>query len=161
VRLVAVLDWVRVISEILPDSTAMTAVRLAFRCVAPGECFVLFGEHSAESLGRLTDHANPSSQGALEEMLLDVGNLLAGACVGGIAEKLGHDTTYGVPSILCVNEPIAQILDPLKVPWNHALVLRVNFKVEGESFIAHVLLFWPEKAIWAISQHLTAYLEGL
>lgn len=161
VRLVAASDLIRVISEIVSDCTAMTAIRQGFRCVAPGECFVLFGEHSAESLGRLTDHASPSSRAAVEEMLLDVGNLLSGACVGGIAEQLGRDTTYGAPSILCVNEPIVQILDPAKLPWTHALVLRVNFKIEGACFVAHVLLFWPEKAIWAIGQHLTAYLEGL
>src|SRR5437868_5930287 len=66
---------------------SVTAVRQSFRCDAMGEAIVLYGPTGCSGLrdlmGYEDDHEAASSAGA-RELLLDVANILIGACLGSI-----------------------------------------------------------------------------
>lgn len=147
--------------EMVRDHEAITAVRQAFTSIAPGECLVLFGSASFKELAELTGHEGSENQAAEEELLLDVANLLVGACLGGIGDQLGQELSYSPPSLICMRDSIDRVLDPTTLPWSTALLLEVNFRIEDKAFVAHLLIFWPESAIVAVRQHLDTFLAGL
>lgn len=153
-----VLDAIR---EMITVEGDVTAVRQAFTSVAPGECVVIFGSTSFRELAELMGHEGAECEASESELLLDIANLLVGACVGGIGEQLGQELSYSPPSIIVSRAPIDRVLDPANVPWRTALLLEVNFKIEGRSFVAHLLIFWPEAAIARVQEHLDSFLASL
>lgn len=160
VRFVEAPNVIEAIREMVGPQDAISAVRQAFNSVAPGECLVIFGATTYLQLAELTGR-EVDDEGTEEELLLDVANLLVGACVGGIGEQLGQQISYSAPSLIVRRESLDRVLDPTTVPWRTALLMEVNFKIEGKSLVTHVLAFWPEQALVKVREHLDAFLEGL
>ncbi len=161
VRFVEAPNVIEAIREMVGAHEAITAVRQAFNSVAPGECLVIFGATTYLQLAELTGREIQEDDGSEEELLLDVANLLVGACVGGIGEQLGQQISYSAPSLIVRRQSLDKVLDPTTVPWRTALLMEVNFKIEGKSLVTHVLAFWPEQALVKVREHLDAFLEGL
>ena len=153
-----VLDAIR---EMVSDHVSITAVRQAFSTVAPGECVVIFGATSFHELAVLTGLDPADGLAAEEELILHVANLLVGACVGGIADQLAQEMTYSPPSIIVRDGDVDRVLDATALPWKTALVVEVNFRVEGRAFVAHSLVFWPETAIERVREHIDSFLAAL
>ncbi len=161
VRFVEASKVLETFREMIKVEGDVTAVRQAFTSVAPGECLVIFGATSFRELADLMGREGSESEAAETELLLDIANLLVGACVGGVGEQLGQEFSYSPPSIIVARAPIDQVLDPANVPWRTALLLEVNFKIEGKSFVAHVLIFWPEAAVARVRERLDLFLASL
>ncbi len=139
----------------------VTAVRQAFSSVAPGECIVIYGDASVHELGDLVASDATEAGAPRNEVLLEITNLLVGACAGGIGEQLGQELSYSAPSIIVANARIDEVLDPANVPWRTALLLEVNFRIEGRTFLAHILMFWPESAVSRVRESLDGFLADL
>jgi chemotaxis protein CheC len=67
------------------------------------------------------------------ETLIEIGNILIGACVGKVSELLGDTVTYSPPSVVLSNHPNEEIPGNLFDPTNSAVVLRTVL-LPGEGF---------------------------
>ncbi len=133
----------------------VTAVRQSFQGFLQGEAIVIYGQDGCSEMADLMgydesiDHANEI------ELLFDVSNIVAGACMRGIVDQIknvtlihtAEDLHFFPPSLMAERVPVEKLIDTDKLTWTHALLLEVNFTLEGRKFIAHLCVLMPERYI--------------
>jgi chemotaxis protein CheC len=128
------------------DPTTASASLIRMR----GEAVVIFGQGGCSALWDLMgyDQADEASgPGGGREVLLDVANILAGACIRSVFEQLGQSLTFSPPSLIAEHMAIERLLQPGTLPWEIALLVEVNFRLETRQFICHLLMLMPEESI--------------
>lgn len=126
--------------------TPVTAARQAFSSCIRGEAVVVYTEESCADLSELVGYERT----APDELLLDITNVLVGACVGGLASQFAFDLALSPPSLLGASGSATQLLDAASMAWHNALLAEVNFRVEARTFNCHLLTFWPDASLDAL-----------
>jgi chemotaxis protein CheC len=143
------------ICELVGRDTEVTAVRQSFQGYLRGEAIVIFGQDGCTDLAELMGYDEALDRSAEIELLLDVTNVLVGACLGGIIEQLkgvakggsSGELSFSAPSLMAEAVPVDGVINPDKLTWSHALLMEVNFTLEKHNFISHLIMLMPEQAI--------------
>ncbi|MBP9712402.1 MAG: chemotaxis protein CheC [Sterolibacterium sp.] len=138
----------------------ISAVRQAFHSSMRGEALVVFGEQRCNDLADLMGYEQDLDRAAELELLLDITNILVGACLGGIAEQLREKMRFSPPSLMADRVPIEQLLSVDDVSWNNALLVEVNFSLEQRNFACHLLILMTENEIKSLASALDRFLEN-
>lgn len=134
----------------------VAAVRQSFQGYLKGEAIVIYGYEGCKELGDLMGYDAVLDRADEVELLLDVSNILVGACLGGIVDQIKDITevqkgmgelSFSAPSIMAEGVPADTLIKPDKLTWTHALLLEVNFTLEGRNFISHLCMLMPEHSI--------------
>lgn len=141
--------------------TTVSAVRQAFHSAMRGEVLVIFGQHRCNDLADLMGYEPDLDHAAEIELLLDVSNILVGACLGGIAEQLQLNIGFSAPSLMADALPLEQLLQGSPLPWTTALLVEVNFRLEKRSFACHLVMLMPEEEIRGLTAAVDRFLESL
>jgi chemotaxis protein CheC len=139
----------------------ISAVRQAFYGAMRGEALVIFGQHRCNDLADLMGYESDLDHAAELELLLDLSNILAGACLGGIAEQLQLNIGFSAPSLMADALPLARLLQDNPVPWTAALLVEVNFRLEKRSFACHLVILMPDEEIKTLMLAVDRFLESL
>lgn len=138
----------------------VSAVRQAFHSNVRGEALVVFGAQRCNDLADLMGYEQDLDRAAELELLLDITNILVGACLGGIAEQLQEKMSFSPPSLMADRAPIENLLSANDVSWNNALLVEVNFSLEQRNFACHLLILMTEDEIKALAAALDRFLEN-
>lgn len=119
-----------------------------------GEALTVFDGGSFCGLAELLDYENTELTGTSEqELLLDIANVLGGACLTGIAEQLGEELFFGPPSILGQNIFGARVLPLEQLQWKASLSIEISYRLEKRAFHCNLLLLMPDEAItWLVAR---------
>ncbi len=125
-----------------------------------GNALLIFPANSGKELVSLLgdgDELNfePQASDNLEsETLMEVGNILIGACVGKVAELLKDVVTYSPPRVIIEDHPSLSMPKTLFDPDNSAIILKTVFcfnerNVNGFLFLvtSHNSVIWLKKAL--------------
>jgi chemotaxis protein CheC len=141
------------------------AVRQPFFGPFTGESMMLFDAQVHAQLvgmpGYPVDPGVAPNPAANQEVLLDLANVVIGACVNGIAEPLREIVSFAPPTRLGSRDEVRAHLSRDAVAWPQGLVVNVDFRLESRSFLSRVLVFLPERSINRIDESLTRLLDGL
>lgn len=154
------------VRDMLDFSEPVTALRQSFRCEIAGEAISLFDSRSADHMkvmfrsddAPLEDNDEDMSDA---EVLSDVANLIAGACLTGLFEQLGQLPTFTPPRLIGVQLDLEEVLHPSKLPWNRALLLEVNLQTEDGVFGSHLLTLMTAKAVQSLVTAIDGFLANL
>lgn len=138
-----------------------SAVRQAFIGELRGEAIVIFSEHSAHDLADLLSYGDVLDDAASRELLLDVSNVLVGACLGGIAELLRTEIGFSAPSLLADQVPTGDLLQAEQISARCALLVEVRFGLENRIFRSHLVMLMPDDALAALRRALDRFIEAL
>jgi chemotaxis protein CheC len=126
-----------------------------------GEALVVFGDSSFRELADLLDYDEGVEGDAEHELLLDISNVLNGACLTGIADQLGEELFYSAPSILSEGKWTAATAEQDRMQWGRAFSVQINYRLENRSFHCDLLLLMPDSAISLLASKLDQQLEDL
>lgn len=143
------------------DEGTVSAVRQAFYSDMRGEALVIFGQHRCSDLADLMGYESDLDHASEVELLLDLSNILVGACLGGIAEQLQLAIGFSAPSLMADALPLERLLQDNPVPWTAALLVEVNFRLEKRSFACHLVILMPEDEIKILMLAVDRFLESL
>ncbi|OMH33976.1 hypothetical protein [Motiliproteus sp. MSK22-1] len=149
----------------LMGSLMVSAVRQAFFSThgkegLHGEAIVVFSDTNFEKLVQLADyHEGPSNAAIEQELLLDISNVLSGACLNGIAEQLEEQLGFSAPSLIGTNIPLAGILDHEQLTWEQAMSIKIGYRLEEIEFQCDMLLLLPKIAVEHLKNTLDFLLE--
>ena len=155
IRVVEVIELPATLAELVGKNNLVSAVRQSFQGYLRGEAIIIFGEPGTHALADLMGYEGELAESGQAELLLDVANVLCGACLGGMMEQIRSFTethgpaelSFSMPSIMVRDVLAAQIIDPQKVQWTHSLLLEVNFTIKDRNFVAHLTMLMPEEGI--------------
>ncbi len=94
-----------------------------------------------------------------KETLMEVGNILIGACVGKITELLFDHVTYSPPKVVIENHPNEIIPGSLFDPKYSAIVLKTVFCFEKRDINGFLFLLTNHESIDWLKQSLAAFME--
>jgi chemotaxis protein CheC len=153
-------EMLEAMREILGEHDQITAVRQGFTGPMHGEALVIFDAAGCHELADLMGYDDASINE--DELLLDVANVLNGACLGGIARQLSYELSFSAPSILVHRGSLDDLMESTHpLPWSKALLVEVNFKIEDRLFRCNTFVFWPEAAMGRLEAAVEAFLEGI
>ncbi len=154
------------VRDMLDFTEPVTALRQSFRCDIAGEAISLFDSRSADHMKFVFRSDDMSAEERFEDMsdaevLSDVANLIAGACLTGLFEQLGQLPTFTPPRLIGVQLDVEEVLHPSKLPWDRALLLEVNLQTEDGVFGSHLLTLMTAKALQSLVSALDGFLANL
>ncbi len=158
INILALAEVSNSIAALVGEDIEVTAVRQSFQGFVTGEAIVVYGVDGCKELADLMGYDSELNKDSETELLLDVGNVLVGACLGGIIDQLkeiayvipGDDDvslTFSAPLMMAEAVPANTLIKAEKLAWTHALLLEVNFSLEERNFISHVCVLMPEASL--------------
>jgi chemotaxis protein CheC len=130
-----------------------------------GSAFLVFQSGAGKELiALLGSDVDPSFESeAVEvlerETLMEVGNILIGACVGKVAELLQDVVTYSPPRVIVENNPNDAIPASLFDPSYTAIVLKTLFCFNEKDVNGLLFLVTSQESIGWLKQALCAFME--
>ena len=154
------------VRDMLDFTEPVTALRQSFRCEIAGEAISLFDSRSADHMKFVFRSDDMQAEERFEDMsdaevLSDVANLIAGACLTGLFEQLGQLPTFTPPRLIGVQLDLEEVLHPSKLPWDRALLLEVNLQTEDGVFGSHLLTLMTAKAVQSLVTAIDGFLANL
>ena len=152
-------DIPAVLQQLVGDKNIL-AVRQAFHGQLRGEVIIVFTGGPPGELAELMGYDNTDRVEEIE-LLLDVSNILVGACLGGVAETLGVDIGFSAPSIMGLDVSPRDLIPPDDLRLSRALFIEVCFTLEEKSFACHLVVMMPAGEIAQLGAELDRFLESL
>ncbi|AZN36254.1 chemotaxis protein CheC [Iodobacter ciconiae] len=149
------------ILNMIGSKNAATAIRQSFNGSLSGEAMVVYDQHGCRNLADLMGYDGVIDRASERELLLDVGNVLVGACLNGVADLLGASLVYSAPTIMAENVEVDKLINIKQVTWNYALLVEVHFTLEIRDFTCHLLTLMPEESILRLQLAIDAFMEKI
>jgi chemotaxis protein CheC len=160
IRIINALDLPDYIRNEFNDFGNISVVEQNFWGEFKGSALLIFPAGAGKELISLLDDGgeptfeSQSSDILEKETLMEVGNILIGACVGKVAELLNDMVTYSPPRVIFENPPNVSLPKALFDPSNSAIILKTVFcfnerDVNGFLFLitSHNSIIWLKKAL--------------
>lgn len=125
---------------------------LVFQASAGRELVSLFGDCD-------NDFGSESIDALEKETLMEVGNILIGACVGKLSELLGDAVTYSPPRVVTENTPNEAIPASIFESNSSAIVLKTVFCFNERNVSGFLFLVTSHDSILWLKKSLAAFME--
>ncbi|SEA23176.1 chemotaxis protein CheC [Alkalimonas amylolytica] len=141
-------------SQLFEQGETMHYTRQSFLGDLKGEMLCLMDKSGCDAFAEAMDYSNPPSATELQELILDVSNVLAGACLLGMSKQLTLRNTLNPPMLF---DPTLTDFSNLK--WQSALLMEVDFVVERANFSSRVIICLEESSISELIDRIDKLLE--
>lgn len=112
-----------------------------------GEALLIFNESSFEDIAGLMKFVGEIDETAQVELLMDVANILIGACLKGIAEQLDINFSQGHPLVLGRHVKVDDLLGRNASRWTRTLTIEMGYTIEDRNISCDLLLLFTEDSI--------------
>ncbi len=124
-----------------------------------GEALLIFNDASFTDMAELT-HFNGEITEQIElELLMDIANILIGACLKGLAEQLDVRFSQGQPYLLGQHINIGELLGSSTTQWKRLLTIELPYKLEGRQVSCDLLLLFTEDSLKILRDKVSYMLE--
>lgn len=124
-----------------------------------GEAMLIFHQTDFDDLASLLKYDKTADEQAQHELLMDTANVLNGACLRGLAEQLDTHFSFGPPMLLGQHCNITDLLQNNNMKWKQALVVEINYTIEGHKINCDLLLVIAEHSISGLTEKLNYLLD--
>ncbi len=128
------------LDDLMIASQPAIITRQSFLGRLRGEVLVCFGENGAGQLAELMGYEGEEKGSIQDELMLDVTNILTGACINGLAQQVDIKVSYGTPALLSRGRTLQEVLGSQEFRGQQALVLEIHFEVATHSFYCDLLV---------------------
>lgn len=108
--------------------------RQSFMGDIQGEVMSILTQHGLAEVAELLEYEQPLSENDIKETILELSNILAGACLAGLSAQLKLTTNLQMPTLFS-----PQKSDFSQFDWLHSLVMEVKFDIQISSFTMRVV----------------------
>jgi chemotaxis protein CheC len=136
------------------QSTEHWFTRQSFVGLAKGEVLTLLAKDGTNTIGKLLDYQIPMDESAQEELLLELANILAGACLNVFSTQLGLNTKLSMPTMFST-----QMRQAESYRWISTLLLEVEFQLEATPFDSRVVICLEGQSVDTLINRLNKLLE--
>jgi len=137
---------------------SMSVVRVGFHDSLGGEAIFLFGDETWHTVAELLADDEPENEASERKLLLDISNILAAACLNGLAENLKGSVVLSSAPTISQRTPASLVLDTLfsasRSQWTKTLLVKISFTMESRDFKCDLLLFFSEQSLEGLQKRL-------
>ena len=122
--------------------------------IVKGEVLTLLAKDGTNTIGKLLVYQLPMDEVSQEELLLELANILAGACLNVFSAQLGLNTKLSMPTMFG-----SQMRQNESYRWISTLLLEVEFQLEGTPFDSRVVICLEGQSVDTLISRLNKLLE--
>ncbi|TWX73243.1 response regulator [Colwellia sp. C1TZA3] len=122
-----------------------------------GEALLILNDSSFKDIASLMKYGDKLDNNVELELLMDIANLLIGACLSGIAEQLDMSFSQGHPVVLGQHSKISELIATNTNKWKKTLAIEISYSIENYPIKFDLLLLFTEQSL-AVLNHKIAYL---
>lgn len=124
-----------------------------------GEALLIFNDTSFSDISSLLQYKGVLDAALELELLMDVANILIGACLRGVGEQLDVNFSQGHPVVLGQHVNLNDLLKSDNYRWTKTLAIEINYKIEGYDINCDLLILFTEDAIDVLNRKVDYLLE--
>lgn len=124
-----------------------------------GEALLIFNDSSFKNIAKLVKYKGEINQNLELELLMDIANIIVGACLQGISDQLSINLSQGHPVVLGQHVKIPELLSKSVKHWTKTLSIEINYKIENEAINCDLLLLFTEDSIEPLRKRLSYIVE--
>jgi chemotaxis protein CheY-P-specific phosphatase CheC/DNA-binding NarL/FixJ family response regulator len=122
-----------------------------------GEALLILNDSSFKDIASLMKYEDKLDNNVELELLMDMANVLIGACLSGIAEQLDMSFSQGHPIVLGQHRKISELIATNTNKWKKTLAIEISYSIENYPIKFDLLLLFTEQSL-AVLNHKIAYL---
>ena len=124
-----------------------------------GEALLVLNNSNMDDVAALMNYQQDESNLSVE-MLMDLSNLLIGACLNGIANQLDISFTQQHPMVLGQQSDITKLIDSNTDKWQKTLAIEISFGIENHPIQCDLLLLFTESSTKVLDEKIAYLLES-
>lgn len=124
-----------------------------------GEALLILNDSSFKDVASLMNYQYDSDSGTELELLMDLANVLIGACLKGLSEQLDIDFNQGHPVVLGQHRKISELIANNASKWKKTLAIEISYSIENHPIKCDLLLLFTEKSMQTLNNKLSYLLE--
>jgi chemotaxis protein CheC len=166
ISIVAATELLAYLQKEIRDYSKASVIEQNFWSGFKGVALVVFSAGSGKGLVAVFGREEGASLfesdpiGALDkEVLMEVGNILVGACVGKVAELLGDIVTYSPPRVIIGNLAGTNLSRNVFDPEHFVIVLETVFHFSGKDVNGRLFLIANDESISWLKRALQDFLK--
>lgn len=144
----------------LKEASSVSAVCQGFIGAGiAGEALLIFNDASFSDISQLLKYSDKLNQAEELEMLIDVANVLNGACIQGIGQQLDIHFSQSHPIVLGQHCSINDLLNEKHVKWQRTMAIEINYTIEDHNINCDLLLLFTEESVHHMNRLISFLLE--
>lgn len=124
-----------------------------------GEALLILNDSSFKDVASLMNYQYEEDEGTELELLMDLANVLIGACLKGISEQLDIDFSQGHPVVLGQHRKISELIANNASKWKKTLAIEISYSIENYPIKCDLLLLFTEHSMLALNNKLSYLLD--
>lgn len=124
-----------------------------------GEALLIFNESSFKDIAELMKYDGKIDESVELELLMDISNVLIGACLKGIVDQLDITFSQGHPMVLGRHIKVADLLKGNSMKWKQTFAIEMGYRIENRSINCDLLLLFTEDSLDAMRRHVWHLIE--
>jgi chemotaxis protein CheC len=170
IRIIEAEDVVKTVLEesVFSPADSVTALRQSFFLdqYVDGEAIVIFNEETIQTISRVFGIDNIAGHTQEIEIMLEMSNIMAGACLNGISNQLfKKDMSFKPPAILAekidLQKFVYSAFQRSQLKWDYTLMVKITFNLKDRTFKSDLLIFMSEQTIEAVQKALQKLLSEM
>jgi chemotaxis protein CheY-P-specific phosphatase CheC/DNA-binding NarL/FixJ family response regulator len=123
-----------------------------------GEALLILNDSSFKDVASLMGYHYQEDKGTELELLMDLANVLIGACLKGVSEQLELDFSQGHPVVLGQHRKISELIANNVDKWKKTLAIEMSYSIENYPIKCDLLLLFTEQSMKTLNNKIS-YLQ--
>ena len=124
-----------------------------------GEALLIVNDSSFQDVATLMNYEYEVDESTELELLMDMANVLIGACLNGISTQLDMSFSQGHPVVLGQHRKISELIATNSTKWQRTLAIEISYSIENLPIKCDLLLLFTEDSIDTLNNKITYLLE--
>ena len=122
-----------------------------------GEALLILNDSSFKDIAALMKYESDLDKHVELELLMDMANVLIGACLSGISAQLDMTFSQGHPVVLGQHRKISELIATNTNKWKKTLAIEISYGIENYPIKCDLLLLFTEDSVLTLNNKI-AYL---
>jgi chemotaxis protein CheY-P-specific phosphatase CheC/DNA-binding NarL/FixJ family response regulator len=124
-----------------------------------GEALLILNDSSFQDVANLMKYSAEMDERVELELLMDIANVLIGACLNGISEQLDMPFSQGHPVVLGQHCNISDLVKKNITKWQRTLAIEISYGIEDYPIKCDLLLLFTESSMKTLNNKVAYMLD--
>jgi chemotaxis protein CheY-P-specific phosphatase CheC len=124
-----------------------------------GEALLILNDSSFVDIAKLMKYEGRINAKTELELLMDIGNILIGSVLKGLAEQIDMSFSQGHPVVLGQHAPVSEMIKANAGRWKRTLAIEISYGIENYNINCDLLLLFTEDSIKTLNYKVQFLLE--
>ncbi len=124
-----------------------------------GEALLILNDSSFSDVASLMNYNYEVNETTELELLMDLANVLIGACLNGISEQLDMSFSQGHPVVLGQHRKISELISHNSTRWKRTLAIEISYSIENYPIKCDLLFLFTEDSMKTLNNKISYLLD--